>query len=129
MRNKYFIGTYGWDKLSKTLALLGVLLATTKFTFVLGIVIMLYAFTRTMSKNFEKREKEERAFEDLLRRMNYDFEKLKYRYNSWKLRMKERKEYVIIKCPNCSQKLRLPRHKGNIVVTCKKCSNQFKHKT
>jgi hypothetical protein len=129
MRNKFFIGTYGWDKLSKYLFILGAILVISRYTAVFGAAIMLYAFIRTLSRNFQSREKEKMAFENWLRNMSYSMERLKYRYKSWRYKLQDRKYYVIIKCPNCSQKLRLPRHKGKILITCKKCSTEFKAKT
>lgn len=129
MRNKFFIGTYGWDKLSKFLFIMGAILLTSKFTAIIGAIIMAYAFIRTLSKNFTKREREEMAFEGWLRSIKYGMEKMKIRFGGWRYKLNERRKYVIVKCPNCSQKLRLPRHKGKILVTCKKCSNEFRIKT
>ncbi|CDI48942.1 Zn-finger containing protein [Clostridium tetani 12124569] len=48
---------------------------------------------------------------------------------SIKAKIKERREFLILRCPNCSQKLRLPRKKGNILVTCPRCIFKFKSKT
>lgn len=129
MRNKFFYGTYGWDKLSKFLFVVGALLVPGKYTFIIGAVIMAYAFIRTLSKNFDKREREEMAFEEWLGNVKYTMEKLKYRYKGLLNKFQEARQYVIIKCPNCSQKLRLPRHKGKIRVTCKKCYTEFHYKT
>lgn len=46
-----------------------------------------------------------------------------------KAKIKERRKFLILRCPNCSQKLRLPRKKGNILVTCPRCFFKFKSKT
>lgn len=48
---------------------------------------------------------------------------------SIKAKIKERREFLIFRCPNCSQKLRLPKKKGNILVTCPRCLFKFKSKT
>ncbi|MBE6064037.1 hypothetical protein [Clostridium cochlearium] len=48
---------------------------------------------------------------------------------SIKEKIKERMEFLILRCPNCSQKLRLPRKKGNILVTCPRCLFKFKSRT
>lgn len=129
MRNKFFVGTYGWDKLSKFLFVVGALLLISKFTAIIGVVIIAYAFIRTLSKNFTKREREEMAFEEWLRNLKYGMEKMKVRFRGLSYNLHERRNYVIVKCPNCSQKLRLPRHKGKIIVTCKRCSKEFRIKT
>lgn len=122
-------GTYGWDTFSKVLFLIGILFLPYKYTFLAGIVIMVYAFVRTLSKNFDKRYREEAAFQNWLRSVQYSFQNLKTKHQNWVYERKEKKKFVIVTCPECSQKLRLPRHKGNIVVTCRKCSHEFKIKT
>ncbi|MFD3157845.1 hypothetical protein ACFIJ5_13395 [Haloimpatiens sp. FM7330] len=138
MKNDFLKGTYGWDYFSKTLILLSIPFLIFRPTIFIGIGIAIYAFYRRFSRNVYRRQMEERAFEDFMRKLNYKinglkqkriFESLKYKLNSLKYKMKQRKQYVIVKCPNCSQKLRLPRHKGNLIVTCKKCSHEFKKRT
>lgn len=129
MRRGFLAGTYGWDSFSKVLSLFGILLLLYRYTFYAGIIIILYAVIRTFSKNFDKRNREEIAFQNWLRGVKYNFQGISTKFNNLKYDLKQKKNYVVVKCPKCSQKLRLPRHKGNIVVTCKKCSNEFKIKT
>lgn len=47
------------------------------------------------------------------------------KWNQWKKRWQERKQYRYLTCTQCGQKLRVPRGKGKIRVTCTKCRNQF----
>lgn len=54
---------------------------------------------------------------------------IKNAFKNIKIKLIEKKDFLVIKCPNCSQKLRLPRRKGNILVTCPRCSFKFKLKT
>lgn len=129
LRRGFLAGTYGWDSFSKALFLLGILLLPYRYTFYAGILIMLYAVIRTFSKKFDKRNREEIAFQNWMRGIKYNFQGVGTKFNSFKYNLKQKKDYVVVKCPKCSQKLRLPRHKGKIVVTCKKCSTEFKTKT
>ena len=122
-------GTYGWDTFSKVLLLIGILFLPYKYTFLAGIAVMIFAFVRTLSKNFEKRYREEAAFENWMRSIQYKFQNMKAKHQSKVYERRQKKNFVIVTCPECSQKLRLPRHKGNIIVTCKKCSHQFKART
>lgn len=138
MRNNIFEGTYGWDRFSKFIALMSVPFILSQNTKLLGVVIFLYAFWRRMSKNIEKRQREEIAFENWLRDINYRFSKIGRSNFAFKIRnninkisssISERRNFIITKCPNCGQKLRLPRGKGKILVTCKNCSCKFEKKS
>ena len=41
----------------------------------------------------------------------------------------QKRQYKIVKCPNCGQKLRLPRGQKKTIVTCKMCRFEFKERT
>lgn len=138
MRNNIFEGTYGWDRFSKFIALLSIPFIISRGTKLLGIAIFLYAFWRRMSRNIEKRQREEIAFENWIRNVNYKLSNFgrsdlvfKIKNNIYKISnyIEERKHFIIIKCPNCGQKLRLPRGKGKLLVTCRNCSYKFEKKS
>lgn len=118
----YFKDSYGWDKLSKFLLIIGLVLLFSKSTGLLGILLIVYSVFRCISKNKYKRYQELNAFENFLIIINKQIYRLKVKFNDFKT-------YKIFKCPNCSQKLRVPRRKGKITITCKKCSTEFKGKS
>jgi len=141
MFNKWFQGRYGFDSLSRTLVLAGLLVSIISWFFgrasagvyyaLRGVVLALIAFAlfRMLSRNFYARQQE------LARYM-----RIEYAVKSWfgGLRMKgqnaanrraERKQYKYLACPQCMQKLRVPRGKGRIRVTCSKCGNRFEAKS
>ena len=122
MNNNFFRGGYGWDQLSIYLAIVGAILLINKFTFIFGVIIIIYAVWRMFSKNTFKRQQELLAFQ----RVNYKFNQS---IQGFVRKIKDFTHYKVFKCPNCSQKLRVPRGKGNITIRCKKCGNEFKGKS
>jgi len=129
---------YGWDRLSIFLLSISVVLLIWKYTFITGLLIGGYAVWRAFSKNIERRREEQTAFDNWMRRLNnrlnvlyhkLKINKLGAKINGFFSSLKQRKYYLIIKCPKCSQKLRLPRHKGQLIVTCKNCNFKFKKRT
>lgn len=138
MKRTFFKDTYGWDNLSKFLVLVSLPFMFSRYTFMIGVVLAGYGAIRVISRNTEKRRQEERAFEGWLRRIPYKYYVLKQRLglnnirgriNGTISRLKERRYYIIFKCPNCGQKLRLPRHKGTVMATCRRCSHRFRKRT
>lgn len=118
----YFNGSYGWDKLSRYLLIMGLLLLGTRLTAIAGVILIIYAVFRSVSKNKYKRSQELHAFEEFLLVVNREIYKLKAKISDFR-------KYKIFKCPSCSQKLRVPRKKGRVTVTCKKCGTEFKGRT
>lgn len=117
-----FRDSYGMDKFTKYLFIVGLLLSFTRYTSILGAALVFYGLWRSLSKNKYKRYQELSVFNNYLLI-------LKQRYYRIKNFIKDYPKYKRFKCPQCSQKLRVPRRKGKIVITCKKCGNQFKGKS
>lgn len=120
--SRYFNDSYGWDKLSKYLLIIGLVFLFTKSTAIAGILLVSYAVFRSISKNKYKRHQELYAFENFLIIINKEIYRFKVKIDNFR-------KYKIFKCPSCSQKLRVPRKKGKVTVTCKKCSTNFKGRT
>jgi len=138
MKKFFFKGTYGLDKFSKLLLVIGVLFLINSKSILFGIIIIGYAIWRSLSHNIEGRKRELMTFESYIKNLNYKLKKIKLKgifgnsaqgirtsFN----KMKDKKHHVVVSCPKCSQKLRLPKKKGAIIVTCTKCSTEFKIKT
>lgn len=124
-----FNNAYGWDKYSKTLSIMGLIFLLSKWGIIVGIALIFYATWRALSKNKYVRYKEEMVFESFLNSIRYYLIKFKNSVTGFFQKLKSKKDYMIVSCPNCSQKLRLPRHKGKIIVCCKKCNHEFKIKS
>ena len=87
----------------------------------LGLVLYIITLFRMLSRNNEKRQAENRKYIDLT--SNW-----KTKFQQWKKRMGNRKNYKYFKCPKCKAMLRLNRGCGEKDVTCPRCQNQFKQK-
>ncbi|MFA0815144.1 MAG: hypothetical protein ACC608_05090 [Anaerofustis sp.] len=122
--NRFMYGRYGMDRLSRVLIAAGLitdLIAAFVGSMILAVLapmLLAAAVFRVFSKNKAKRTKE-----------NYQFisymQLLRNRYEAWKKRFEQRKEYRFYKCPDCRTRLRVPRGKGRILVTCPKCKKGF----
>ncbi|WP_234122817.1 ribonuclease P Rpr2/Rpp21/SNM1 subunit family protein [Clostridium hydrogenum] len=122
----YFKDSYGWDKLSSYLSIIGIILCSTKFTAVFGVALIVFSTIRSISKNKYRRYQELQTFESFLGNLKNKFSTLKY---STAHNIAQSRQYKIFKCPKCSQKLRVPRKQGKVVITCKKCGTEFKKRT
>ncbi|SMC25123.1 hypothetical protein SAMN02745134_02370 [Clostridium acidisoli DSM 12555] len=120
--NKIFKDSYGIDRLSKYLLAIGVVFLISRITLFPGIVLIIYAAWRAISKNKYKRYQELQAFDHVFEIIRQKFYRIKYKFNEYR-------QYKVFKCPECSQKLRVPRKKGKITITCKNCNKKFKGRT
>lgn len=89
--------------------------------YALDLLILWYGMFRCMSRNKEKRSRENRAF---LRKWNAFKGFFKLQGN----RVRDRKTYVYRRCPGCRVTLRLPKRKGKHTVVCPKCGRRFEVK-
>lgn len=132
MNANYNNHIYGWDKLSKVILVVAIILSFSRTGKIIGGILVVYAFWRSRSKDIDKRTKECMEFENLIYNIKSAFQcegGLKSTVYNLKEKIKKRKYFIITRCPNCSQKLRLPKGKGNILVTCPRCSCKFKLNT
>jgi hypothetical protein len=120
--SNFFKDSYGIDKLSRYLLVIGAVFLLSRITLGPGIVLIVYACWRGISKNKYKRNQELQAFDHIFQIIRQKFYRMKYKFN-------EHRQYKVFKCPECSQKLRVPRKKGKITINCKKCGKQFKGRT
>ena len=129
---------YGWDRFSKITLMVGIFLVATRYAWVLGATLIIYSIWRSKSTNVFRRSKEKFVFENMERNFYYKIKSFKrdLKLNNIKIKpskylekLKNRRMYIVISCPKCSQKLRLPRGKGKIIVTCSKCCSEFRLKT
>ncbi len=121
------------DALSKTLFWSGLSLlllsflaaghisAIANFLFIFGIFMLIYAFFRAFSRKLQVREMENYLY------LNY-ISRQKQKYQAWKNRRAQRKDFCFFKCPGCNTYLRVPRGKGKIHINCK-CGYTLYRKT
>ncbi len=122
---RFMYGRYGTDTLGNVLliAYIAIVVLHTIITFfvdsiifdlavsAISIALIITIFSRMMSKNIQKRQRENQRF--------VGFFKLR------KNKLKDRKTHVYRKCPQCKAILRLPRNKGKHFVICPRCKRRF----
>ena len=117
---RFMAGRYGTDKLNMYILGAGVIvcLLTMFIPFalvdlaltVISYALMIWAITRTFSRNTYKRYQENRKYLRLIERF-------------------KDKEHRYFDCPRCRQPVRVPRGKGKISITCPRCKEKFIKKT
>lgn len=82
----------------------------------------IYSLVRTLSRNHEKRDEQNRRY------LAWKSQNQK-KFRQAKNRMSNQKEYKYFRCPNCKTWIRLPRGKGIVTVTCRQCKTSFTQKS
>lgn len=120
---RFMMGRYGNDQLNRCLMILAMAffvlsLFRIPYVYMLGLICLIYAYFRMLSRNTYKRSMEN----------NWYMQK-SYKIRQWfatlKRDMQTRKTHHIYRCPSCRQKIRVPRGKGRIEIRCPKCSQTF----
>ena len=120
---RFMQGRYGSDQLNRFLMILVIIcfvlsLFGVRFFYLIGIVLLIYAYFRMFSKNRYKRSAENSAY------LRFEY-KFRQKAAVLKRDMNQRKTHHIYKCPSCRQKIRIPRGKGKIEIRCPKCGQTF----
>ena len=129
---RFFIGRNGSDQLN--LALLGAALALnllSRFMFrglfeTLSYIAMFFWIFRMISRNLERRQRENATFLQIIRRAGAKGPKTAQPRRA--KAPKDRANFRYLKCPACKQELRVPKGKGKIKITCAKCGQVFYQK-
>ncbi|MGI5979007.1 MAG: hypothetical protein ACOX66_05845 [Oscillospiraceae bacterium] len=129
---KFMSGRRGMDELARFfygLTLLFLILSLlipnvlARFIFLLlAIAATVLTFWRCLSKNLNKRWRENERY---LRRTERLRNWFRLRRDMWQ----QRKEYKFFKCPACRAVLRVPKGKGKVRIVCRKCGTAFEKKT
>jgi hypothetical protein len=125
---RFMTGRYGTDQLSWVyLVITMILIVTSMFTHLgafywIALLLLCYTYYRMMSRNIPKMY----AQNQKLLNMRY---RIAAKWDAYKKRWAQRKEYHFYKCPSCKQRVRVPRGKGKICITCPRCKNDFVKKS
>ena len=119
---RFMIGRYGFDELSRMLNLvsLGLLVLSlfVPFIYFPALFLMIWGIYRTYSKKIEKRRKEREIYLQMTGKIK-----------GWFVRQKnifrDRKTHRYYKCTGCQTYLRVPKGKGKILVNCPKCGTKM----
>lgn len=120
---RFMLGRYGNDRFNRFLMILTLVffvisLFGVRIFYLFGILCLIYAYFRMLSRNTYKRSLENNWY------MKYEF-KVKQFFATQKRDMQQRKTHHIYRCPSCRQKIRIPKGKGRIEIRCPKCSRTF----
>ena len=80
--------------------------------------LFFYAIFRFLSRNIYKRQRENAAY------LNFMKKPKKY-FNLIKCKFRDRKTHDYKRCPSCRNNLRLPKERGKHTVVCPCCKNRF----
>ena len=126
--NRFMIGRYGTDDLSKFMLGAAVVLMLLNLALripllnTLVLVMFVLIYVRMFSRNIQRRYEENQKFLAFKSRLLGSF-------NRKKQNVEQMKTYHIYRCPDCGQKIRIPRGKGKIMITCPKCRHEFQKKS
>ena len=120
---RFMMGRYGNDKFNQFLMITALICLVISFFgpslfYILGFLIMIYAYFRMFSRQIYKRAEENQKYLRIEMKVRGFFQKKKREFS-------QMKDYHIYKCPKCKQKLRVPRGRGRIAITCRKCGDEF----
>ncbi len=125
---RFMQGRYGVDHFSHFLVTLAFLLMFIQLFIrhdifklivsVLVVIILIYSYYRTFSRNHYQRYRENEWY---LRHHN----RVKCFFSRERNNMQQRKTHRIFRCPNCGQSIRVPKGKGKIAITCPMCKTEF----
>ncbi|MBO4830879.1 MAG: hypothetical protein J5569_00215 [Oscillospiraceae bacterium] len=131
MRNwlgRFMAGRYGPDQLNIALIIAGVICGViadiTRFIplTIVAYAAIIYALMRLLSRNIEKRRRENDRFLTM-------WWPVRQKLIARRDRFRDRKSYRFFNCPSCGKTLRVPKNKGRIQITCPKCGERFIKKT
>lgn len=120
---RFMWGRYGSDRFNQFLLFCALVCLVISFAggslfYILGTIVVVYAYFRMFSRNVSRRSMENQRY--LKTEM-----KVRSFFAGKKKEWAQRKEFRIYRCPKCRQKLRVPRGKGRIAIRCRKCGNEF----
>jgi len=128
---KFMVGRYGSDQLNLAIVVLAVFIALfagivqSTVLQAIGLLILLFALFRMLSKNLAARRKENNWF---LRWSQPVTTKLG-NFLTRRLAERQDKEHRYFNCSVCHARLRVPKNRGTLQVTCPKCGKVTKVKT
>lgn len=131
---RLFVGRQGMDELSKALFWRGVLcmilavLLYGRLKNIPSVILewlcfgqIIWCFVRAFSKNLWQREAENNGY------LNRASDR-RYRWNAFRERRRQSRDFRFFKCPGCGAVIRVPKGKGRLHIKCK-CGYTLYRKT
>lgn len=137
--SRVMAGRHGGDQFSVALLVLyGILLffsAVFRFPylFFLALAILIWCIWRMLSRNHERRWKENAWFlgwwNPLWQRLRGISSRFRAAQEYATMKARDKDVWRYYKCPKCGNKLRVPKGKGKIAITCPVCRTEFTKRT
>jgi DNA-directed RNA polymerase subunit RPC12/RpoP len=125
---RFMAGRNGMDDLARfesvvvlVILLIGMFTRLGIFTLI-ALLLMVHMYYRVFSRNTAKRYTENQKYRNL--RYNWSI-----KWNKFKTRASQRRNYRFYKCPMCQQEVRVQKGHGKIEITCPKCRENFIRKS
>ncbi len=123
---RFMIGRYGYDELSKALSIASLVCLVISFFvrpfYYAALALLVWSIFRTYSKNIAKRQAECEKYRQLTDTVRKKMRLLK---RMWA----ERHTHRYFKCKNCGAVIRVPKGGGEVRVGCPRCHTYTKQKT
>jgi flagellar biosynthesis component FlhA len=127
---QFMYGRYGYDELSRFLAIAGLVLLFLSYIpylrlfYLVSLALLIWSWIRALSKNIYKRQMERQKYLAVRYRIKQKFQLYK---NIWR----DRKTHKYYKCPHCKAVVRIskPGKGRTITVDCPKCGQGFTKRT
>lgn len=137
--SRFMYGRHGGDQLSVALLVLYCVLLLlsdilhSPIVYVLSLAAILFCFYRMLSRNWQRRWKENEWFLKWWGPTSGWFRGIFRRagagWNRLHMRVRDRKTSRYYRCPKCGNTLRVPKGRGKIAITCPVCRYEFIKKT
>ncbi len=116
-------GRNGNDELNRFLNMITIVMLLismffgVRILFYAAVVLLIFTFYRSFSRNLDRREEENDRF--------LDFKDSIARKADGRKRKTQDRTHRYFRCPNCHKSLRVPRGKGKISIHCPQCGTDF----
>jgi ribosomal protein S27E len=137
--NRVMAGRYGSDQFSIALLVFYCILLLLSSVLRLGILnilaiaVLFWCLWRMLSRNREKRWKENEWFLSWWNPVWKWMRGISSRFHAEQefaaMKARDKGTFRYYKCPKCGNKLRVPKGKGKIAITCPVCHNEFIKRT
>lgn len=120
-------GRYGMDNLNRFLLIVALIFMVAnwfvsgRILYTLSIIVLVYVYARTFSRNINARYRENQKFLQFSAR----FRNGAGRRAGQGFSVSRDKTHKILRCPSCGEKLRVPKGAGKISISCPYCNTKF----
>ena len=122
--DRFMTGRYGTDSLNRGLIIVWIVFLVLGFItgwvwlYIPQLILCFVIFFRMLSRNFVKRQRENLAYYELMKKIGSGWRRLL-------VRIRDRKTANFFRCPRCKADIRMPKKSGRFKIRCPKCGEEF----